>query len=84
MSSVEGLFAALSSCSALHDSLLPSGEPSSFGFFPAHDDIDDEDEDDGGWEEDAEGQEDGGDGGPGRVRSDFRSGGGPQARFRPY
>lgn len=77
---LEPLFAALSRCSALHASLLPSGEPSSFfgggewygadgEFDNAEGDEDDEDDD----------EEHGG-----RVRSDFQSGGGPAARFRPY
>lgn len=44
------------------------------------DDVEDDDEE-GGWEDVAQG-EDGGEGG--RVRSDFHSGGGPEARFRPY
>lgn len=88
---VQPLFSALSSCSALHASLLPSGEPSSFGFFPSNDDIDDgeaewsdaDEEDDGA--QDGEGEGEGGEeGGAGRVRSDFHSGGGPGARFRPY
>ncbi|WVQ85399.1 hypothetical protein IAT38_007564 [Cryptococcus sp. DSM 104549] len=76
-SKLEPLFQALSNCSALHDSLLPSGEPSSFFGFGGDDDDDFEGED-GQWE-DADEEE-----GPGRVRSDFHSGGGPGARFRPY
>ncbi|KAK8865882.1 hypothetical protein IAR55_001030 [Kwoniella newhampshirensis] len=77
-SKLEPLFQALSSCSALHASLLPNGEPSSFFGFNA----DDDDDDDGQWE-DADEDDDGGNG-QGRVRSDFHSGGGPGARFRPY
>lgn len=74
---MDAVFNALSSCSALHASLLPSGEPSSFfgggewygadGEFENADEEDDEDEGSGG-----------------RVRSDFHSGGGPGARFQPY
>ncbi|WWC86226.1 uncharacterized protein L201_001099 [Kwoniella dendrophila CBS 6074] len=81
---LESLFQALSFCSALHDSVLPNGEPSSFfGFGGEQDDDDeeDEDEDDGQWED---ADEDPNGNGAGRVRSDFHSGGGPQARFRPY
>lgn len=69
---------------------MPSGEPSSFPFFPPNEDGSFDDGDDDEWEED-----DGGDGDMqngngngvdegGRVRSDFHSGGGPGARFRPY
>lgn len=76
---VEGLFSALSACSALHDSVLPNGEPSSFfGFGDDDDDEDDEEGDDGAFD-DAEDE-----GAGGRVRSDFHSGGGPGARYRPY
>lgn len=74
LTSVESLFQALSTCSALHASLLPSGEPSSFFGMD-----DDDDEEDGAFD-DADDQ-------PvaaGRVRSDFHSGGGPEARFQPY
>ncbi|KAL1407727.1 hypothetical protein Q8F55_007160 [Vanrija albida] len=55
---VEGLFAALSACSALHDSVLPNGEPSSF--FGFGDDDDEEDDDDGAFDdaEDGEGGRD--------------------------
>lgn len=67
---------ALSNCSALHDSLLPSGEPSNFFGFGMDDDEDDDDE------EYDENDQDGASGG--RVRSDFHSGGGPGARFQPY
>jgi nucleotide-sensitive chloride channel 1A len=89
---VPTLFQALSQCSALHDSLLPNGEPSSFfggmgdGFGTMPEGPDDDGE---GWEDmengddaDANGGEEGE--GGGRVRSDFHSGGGPGARFRPY
>lgn len=87
--SVRPLFDALSFCSNLHDSLLPNGQTSHFPFF----DNDDEDND-GAWEDadedgdipmnggGATGSGEGGD--AGRVRSDFHSGGGPAARFRPY
>ncbi|WVR05857.1 hypothetical protein IAU60_002883 [Kwoniella sp. DSM 27419] len=86
---LEPLFSALSFCSALHASLLPSGEPSSFFGFGGEDSDGGEDgqwEDadvdiDGGEDEDMDGDI-GTDGG--RVRSDFHSGGGPGARFRPY
>ncbi|WWD17933.1 hypothetical protein CI109_102378 [Kwoniella shandongensis] len=77
-SKLEPLFQALSSCSALHASLLPNGEPSSFFGFSG----DDDDEDNDGQWEDADEDQDGQ--GQGRVRSDFHSGGGPNARFRPY
>jgi nucleotide-sensitive chloride channel 1A len=83
-SPVQSLFSALSQCSALHDSLLPNGEPSSFfGFGDMAEGPDDEDDDEG-WEDDMDQTE--GDSGVdgGRVRSDFHSGGGPGARFRPY
>jgi nucleotide-sensitive chloride channel 1A len=77
---VSPLFEALSDCSALHDSLLPSGETSSFPFFPGDDDDEEyEDED-----EEMDGEANGEGGEAGRVRSDFHSGGGPGARFRPY
>ena len=85
--SVKDLFDALSRCSALHDSLLPSGEPSSF--FGAFGDMADgpdlsDDELDGDDEDvDGDGQA-GGEGEGGRVRSDFHSGGGPGARYTPY
>jgi hypothetical protein len=72
--SVESLFGALSTCSALHDSLLPTGEPSSF--FGFGDDGDDDDDGDAAFEDADESG--------GRVRSDFYSGGGPGARFAPY
>ena len=68
--------------------MLPNGEPSSFfGFGDMAEGPDDEweeDEVDGGNGEggDGDGDGDGADGG--RVRSDFHSGGGPAARFRPY
>jgi nucleotide-sensitive chloride channel 1A len=80
---VNTLFQALSQCSALHQSLLPSGESSNFFGLPN----DDDEDDDGAWEDamdqdGGEGREEGGEGG--RVRSDFLSGGGPGARFRPY
>jgi nucleotide-sensitive chloride channel 1A len=44
----------------------------------------DDEDDDEGWEDDMDQTE--GDSGVdgGRVRSDFHSGGGPGARFRPY
>jgi hypothetical protein len=78
-SPVQPLFNALSFCSALHDSLLPNGQTSTFPFF----DNDDEDDNDA-WEDgDARMNGEGG-GEAGRVRSDFHSGGGPAARFRPY
>ena len=78
---VQPLFAALSQCSALHMSLLPNGEPSSFfGFGDMDDGPDDEWEGEEEDEEEQDGEEDQG----GRVRSDFHSGGGPGARFRPY
>ncbi|WOO78429.1 Obg-like ATPase 1 [Vanrija pseudolonga] len=54
---LEGLFSALSACSALHDSVLPNGEPSSF--FGFGDDDDDDEEDDDGAFDDAEDGEDG-------------------------
>ncbi|WVW82252.1 hypothetical protein I302_104258 [Kwoniella bestiolae CBS 10118] len=80
-SKLESLFQALSFCSALHDSLLPNGEPSSFFGFGGGDDDEEEEGEEGQWED----AEEGADGnGAGRVRSDFHSGGGPQARFRPY
>lgn len=83
-SSVSPLFEALSDCSALHASLMPSGEPSSFPFFPPNEDgTFDDDDDEGEWEDDAD-QGENGNGDMGRVRSDFHSGGGPGARFRPY
>ncbi|OCF55495.1 chloride channel, nucleotide-sensitive, 1A [Kwoniella mangroviensis CBS 10435] len=53
-SKLESLFQALSFCSALHDSLLPNGEPSSFFGFGGDDDDEDEDEaegDEGQWED---------------------------------
>ena len=80
---VSPLFEALSDCSALHDSILPNGETSSFPFFPPGEDDEDEGED---WEDDEEGMNGDGDAaeGTGRVRSDFHSGGGPGNRFRPY
>lgn len=74
------LFEALSDCSALHASLLPSGEPSSFPFFPPNEDGTFDDEDDDEEDEWQDGDMENG----GRVRSDFHSGGGPGARFRPY
>ena len=88
----------MSRCSALHDSLLPNGEPSSFfGFGDMADgpEYDDEyDDEEAGWEEveggdehdndNNEDQQDGGGVSGGRVRSDFHSGGGPGARFAPY
>lgn len=74
---MEPLFGALSRCSALHESLLPDGTPNNFFGFAG--DSDDEEEDD---DDDEEEQGDGGE--IGRVRSDFHSGGGPDARFRPY
>ncbi|WVF70565.1 hypothetical protein IAT40_005356 [Kwoniella sp. CBS 6097] len=77
---LEPLFQALSSCSALHASLLPNGEPSSFfGGFGGGDDDDEYDDDgeQGQWEDAAEdGTADGG-----RVRNGQN---GPSARFRPY
>lgn len=77
---VRPLFSALSHCSGLHASLLPSGEPSSFfGFSDNPDGPEDEWEDADDAMEDAEEDTEGG-----RVRSDFHSGGGPGARFRPY
>ena len=77
---VQALFSALSQCSALHASLLPNGEPSSFFGFGdmgdgPEDEVDEEDDDDPEGDEDGSG---------GRVRSDFHSGGGPEARYRPY
>jgi nucleotide-sensitive chloride channel 1A len=61
----------------MHDSLLPSGEPSSFfGFGDDDDEYEDDDEDMD--DNDANGSE------AGRVRSDFHSGGGPGARYAPY
>lgn len=86
---VQPLFNALSFCSALHDSLLPNGQTSTFPFFD-----NDDDDDEGAWEdadEDGDARMNGpngtnGDAGgeAGRIRSDFHSGGGPAARFRPY
>jgi nucleotide-sensitive chloride channel 1A len=73
---VTPLFDALSACSALHASLLPSGEPSNFFGFADDDDDDDE------WEDDQ--FDDADEPAGGRVRSDFHSGGGPGARFQPY
>jgi nucleotide-sensitive chloride channel 1A len=58
---------------------LPNGETSSFPFFPPGEGDEDE-EDDEEWEEDGDEEMNG----TGRVRSDFHSGGGPGARFRPY
>lgn len=86
---VEPLFQAMSDCSALHDSLLPNGQPSSFPFLDGDDDDEDGDGDEGAWEDaDEEGGDQGvngtGEANGGRVRSDFHSGGGPGARFRPY
>ena len=84
---VSPLFEALSDCSALHASLMPSGEPSSFPFFPPNEDGSFDDADDDEWEDDADGNMENGNGNGeegGRVRSDFHSGGGPGARFRPY
>ncbi|ORX34301.1 regulator of volume decrease after cellular swelling-domain-containing protein [Kockovaella imperatae] len=92
-SRVQDLFNAMSHCSGLHDSLLPSGEPSSF--FGGFGDMpngpeDEEDQYEDGDEEEQEGDESrvgqpGEDEGEaGRVRSDFHSGGGPGARYRPY
>lgn len=75
---VEPLFQALSQCSALHDSLLPNGEPSSFFGFGG----DESEGEDGQWDDAPE--DDDSTSGPGRVRSDYHSGGGPEARFRPY
>ncbi|WVQ97358.1 hypothetical protein IAU59_004470 [Kwoniella sp. CBS 9459] len=72
---LEALFQALSSCSALHASLLPNGEPSSFFGFG---DDDDDEYDDGQWEDAAE---DDGTADGGRVRNGQN---GPSARFRPY
>ncbi|KLT41874.1 hypothetical protein CC85DRAFT_286116 [Cutaneotrichosporon oleaginosum] len=69
------LFDALSACSALHASLLPSGEPSNFFGFA-------DEEDDDEWEDDQ--FDDADEPAGGRVRSDFQSGGGPGARFQPY
>lgn len=72
--SVEPLFLALSHCASLHPSLEPNGEPTSFfgGAFSSGD-------------EDSEPEADPAeDGEAGRVRSDFHSGGGPGARYRPY
>lgn len=82
---MEPLYYALSDCSALHDSLLPNGQPSSFPFFDPEDDdeaFQDADEDGDAAGEDTDMNGDGVNGG--RVRSDFHSGGGPGARFRPY
>ncbi|OCF38588.1 chloride channel, nucleotide-sensitive, 1A [Kwoniella heveanensis CBS 569] len=77
---LEPLFQALSSCSALHASLLPNGEPSSFFGFGDGDDDDDEGEyDDGQWEDADEDSTDGG-----RVRTHNNGQNGPSARFRPY
>lgn len=73
---VQPLFNALSQCSALHLSLLPNGQPSSFFGFDGEDD--DEDYEDDMGDEEEQGDD------TGRVRSDFHSGGGPGARFRPY
>lgn len=85
---VETLFQALSACSALHASLMPNGEPSSFfGSGGFGDDDDDDEGEDGQWDdaEDPDADANGAaDGTAGRVRSDFHSGGGPGARFRPY
>ncbi|WWC58584.1 uncharacterized protein I303_101127 [Kwoniella dejecticola CBS 10117] len=52
-SKLESLFSALSFCSALHDSVLPNGEPSSFFGFGAGDDDDDDayDGEEGQWED---------------------------------
>lgn len=72
------LFDALSQCSALHASTLPSGEVSSFFGFGDDDDDDDE------WDETEDGAFEDAEEGGGRVRSEFHSGGGPQARFQPY
>lgn len=75
---------------------MPSGEPSSFPFFPPNEDGSFDDADDDEWEDDADGDMENGNGNGngngsgtngeegGRVRSDFHSGGGPGARFRPY
>nr|XP_019014979.1 uncharacterized protein I206_01067 [Kwoniella pini CBS 10737]OCF53760.1 hypothetical protein I206_01067 [Kwoniella pini CBS 10737] len=80
-SKLESLFSALSFCSALHDSILPNGQTSSFFGFNQDQDEDDDDNDveEGQWEDANEEQQ-----GQGRVRSNFHSGGGPQSRFRPY
>ena len=75
---VQPLFSALSQCSALHASRLPSGEESSFFGFGDSPDGPDDDEAFDDADEDGEGGE------GGRVRSDFHSGGGPESRFRPY
>ena len=59
---------------------MPNGEPSSvFGFGDMADGPEDEE-----WEDEEEEEEQANGGEPGRVRSDFHSGGGPEARFRPY
>lgn len=73
LTAVQPLFTALSRCSALHESLLPDGTPNNF--FGFADDSEDEEDDE---------EDEGADGQIGRVRSDFHSGGGPEARFRPY
>lgn len=84
---MQPLFSALSQCSALHLSQIPPDQANSFfGFGDMDDGPDDEDEDEdddgeGGWE-DVNGGDEEEQGG--RVRSDFHSGGGPEARFRPY
>ena len=84
----------MSACSALHENTVFPGQEGDggFGFFPSmpdgegdgewitadiidNIDLDDEEEEEGGEGEGGEG---------GRVRSDFHSGGGPGARFRPY
>lgn len=88
---VSSLFNAIADCSALHASLLPNGQPSSFPFMDSMEDNEDAwedaDEDDDAIVADAdleagEGEDEGGE--AGRIRSDFHSGGGPGARFRPY
>jgi nucleotide-sensitive chloride channel 1A len=80
---VQPLFSALSQCSALHLSQLPADQGNSFFGFGNMDDGSDDDED-GDWDDVENGQEEGPEGDGGRVRSDFHSGGGPEARFRPY
>lgn len=84
---VQPLFDALATCSAINDSPNPNGQTSHFPFI----DNDDDEDNDEAWEdadEDADDQANGGEGAVGgeggRIRSDFHSGGGPGARFRPY
>lgn len=64
-SKLEPLFQALSQCSALHDSLLPNGEPSSFFGFGG----DESEGEDGQWDDAPE--DDDSTSGPGRVEASF-------------